>query len=206
MALPTMRAAQSTGTSGSYFKAHGRLSSERRVPRPPRHEASARSHDMRSARLTQGGTDAVAQPFMGLADLFGRNDWVPTGGVPATAANFENLRHAPNGTIWWSELRQLIPAGTPNTYEFGPRALRGFKFEWVEPGNTRYHVHGHEPDLGAPVGGAGGAGWVVRIRRNNVWLLAQPWAPAHPAGQPPMDWSAANGAAALAHIPFDPNR
>ncbi|MBZ4420137.1 polymorphic toxin type 30 domain-containing protein [Myxococcus sp. RHSTA-1-4] len=206
MPLPTMRAAQSTGASGTYFKARGGLSSERRTSHPSRRESPARAHGTGSAPRTRGGTAAVAQPFIGLADLFGGNDWVPTGGVPATAANFENLRHAPNGTIWWSELRQLIPAGTPNTYEFGPRAPRGFKFEWVEPGPTRYHVHGHEPDAGAPIGGAGGAGWVVRIRRNNVWLLAAPWAPAHPAGMAPTDWSAAGGAAALAHIPFDPNQ
>ncbi len=65
-----------------------------------------------------------------------------------------------------------IPFGTPDTFEFEPRSQRGFKFDWTDASNTAWHVHAHEPDQGAQAGHAGGLTWVVRIRKNQDWLLS----------------------------------
>ncbi|MCG7534150.1 hypothetical protein [Pseudoalteromonas sp. OOF1S-7] len=138
----------------------------------------------------------------GLAGLFGLELWVPTGAPNPTRADFQNLLNG--GTINADQLMAVIPAGLENTFEIGPRTQRGFKFEW---GN--WHVHGHEADAGAHAGHVGGAGWIVRIRDGNQWLLSQPLISDHPVGHvnyfAPTSWAAANGqfARAHSHIPLD---
>ncbi|MGB0944642.1 MAG: hypothetical protein ACPGUE_19705 [Marinomonas sp.] len=137
---------------------------------------------------------------LGLTDLFGLDQWVPTGGAP-TRQDFKNLINA--GRINADQLMSIIPAGLKNTFEIEPRSQRGFKFEW---GN--WHVHGHEPDVGAQAGHVGGAGWVVRIKDGNDWLLSQTLVSNFPVNHAnytaPRDWARANNATvrASSHIPL----
>ncbi len=161
-----------------------------------------RSEKLKFLNKNQESILRAMQKMEGLADLFGLDQWVPAGIVAPTRNDFNNLLNA--GRINANQLMALIPAGLDNTFEIGPRSQRGFKFVW---GN--WHVHGHEPDAGAQVGHIGGAGWVVRIREGNQWLLSQPMIGVFPMGHPdyvaPRNWAAANGqfAQAHSHIPLD---
>jgi hypothetical protein len=142
----------------------------------------------------------------GLADMFGADQWAGTGGVRNHTRNeFENLRVG--NRISWVGLAGLIPATCANSFAFEPRSQRGFKFEWTDPDGGIWHVHGHEPDAGAAAGHVGGAGWVVRIKNGQDWLLSQTYTMVVP-GSPNrnVDWSRSRGGAvaALSHIPFDP--
>nr|WP_147395290.1 polymorphic toxin type 30 domain-containing protein [Azospirillum cavernae] len=142
-----------------------------------------------------------------MADMFGLNDWLPTGGArDHTRAEFEALRGA-GGRIDWAQLSALIPANCTNLFQFEPRTQRGFKFEWSDPTAGNWHVHGHEPDAGAAAGHAGAAGWVVRISHNGDWLLSTTYDMVVPGtGTVPTDWSRSRSAnvARLSHIPFTP--
>ena len=129
-----------------------------------------------------------------------KDRWIPTGGNP-TRTDFENLLNG--GAINANSLMKVIPAGLKNKFVPESRTTWGFKFEW---GN--WHVHGHEPDRGAVAGHAGGAGWVVRIRQNNDWLLANMQVSNFPLGHAnyfaPRYWSRGRSAFVMrhSHIPL----
>jgi hypothetical protein len=151
------------------------------------------------AKATRPGSRGVRQRLIGLAALFGGDEWdaggtrAPTGAVQTTAATslaFENLRN--NGQIDAAALVALIPAACHNTFEVEARTQRGFKYDWLDGNGVAWRVWGHEPDAGAPAGHAGAAGWTVRIRRNgNRFLMSQQVVPPqgnaydwHQAGNP----------------------
>lgn len=152
--------------------------------------------------LSRHRSQVIHRAKEGLADLFGADEWVPTGGAP-TAADFERLLNA--NSIDLNALLQTIPTGTPNTFQFEPRSQRGFKFEW--PG---WHIHGHEPDAGAQAGHVGGAGWIVRIQNTTTkeYLLSDTlisnFQPGHANYKPPTNWAKAttDTTRGRSHIPL----
>ncbi|WP_273048951.1 hypothetical protein [Pseudoalteromonas sp.] len=160
------------------------------------------SPSMHSSNKKQNTKRKPIQRMEGLAGLFGLDQWVPTGAPILTRADFQNLLHG--GRIDADQLMGVIPAGLQNTFDIGPRTQRGFKFEWGD-----WHVHGHEADAGAQAGHVGGAGWVVRIRNGNQWLLSEPLVSVHPDDHlkyfEPRNWASANGQFARehSHIPLD---
>lgn len=145
----------------------------------------------------------VLQRMIGLADLFGVDDWeaggnrAPAGAATttvATSANFENLRVA--AQIDAAQLVALVPVGCANVFEFESRTQRGFKYQWNDTNGVAWTVWGHEPDAGAGAGYAGGAGWTVRIRRANHYLMDQTINP--PVGVA-YDWAVPNTPAKVQH-------
>lgn len=104
-----------------------------------------------------------------------------------------------NGTLDFGQLDGLIPRGTPNTWNAQPtdRIKYGFKYEWVSPDGTRWHVHGHAPDPQAPHNSNASNGWVVRIKCNNKFLMDTPNAPA----QGGSHWTRNPNNANKTHVP-----
>lgn len=101
---------------------------------------------------------------IGLADLFGRGEWQPTGMIRDTAhtkSQFQALLRAGHmvAGVNYVELMSAIPYGLVDQFEIERRSQRGFKFEWEDAQGVAWHVHGHEPDAGALAGHAGGQGW-----------------------------------------------
>jgi hypothetical protein len=131
----------------------------------------------------------VQRAAIGLADLFGKDQWVPTGGANPTRPHFEALRNG--GQINADALLAVIPTGLSNTFEIESRTQRGFKFAW-NSGEQDWLVWGHEADAGAAAGHAGAAGWTVRIREGNRFLMAQQ---VNPDVGVPYNWAVANTAA-----------
>jgi len=128
---------------------------------------------------------------IGLSDLFGAGEWVPAGMVKNTKNtknDFYNLVHniahpgRINGGGTCSNILQLIPVGTANTFEFESRSQRGFKFIWLDIDGVRWQVHGHEPDAGALSGHVGAMAWSVRIQSGKDYLMSEEWVSDFPPG------------------------
>lgn len=76
-----------------------------------------------------------------------------------------------NGKITSNDISSIIPKGTKNTWdpENGSVFKDGFKYEWTHNG-TKYHVHGHTKDMGAPIDSNAFKGPTVRVKIGNRWL------------------------------------
>jgi hypothetical protein len=159
-------------------------------------------------RSRQVGGRHPIQRMIGLAELFGQDEWnaggtrAPAGAVAATLATrtaFANLRAA--GQIDAAALVGEVPVGCANTFEIEPRSQRGFKYQWNDTNGTAWTVWGHEADAGAALGHVGGAGWTVRIRNGNHFLMA---ATINPPVGVPYDWATATTPIRIAasHIPL----
>jgi hypothetical protein len=150
---------------------------------------------------------------IGLTALFGDDLWVPTGVNMLTVA----CRNAFLGLIAGGQINSngtcanilaLIPANTPNTFEFEPRCQRGFKFVWNDLNNILWQVHGHEADAGAAFGHVGGAGWTCRIRSGQDYLMSVPWTSPFPTSHAnylaPTSWKSGNSNWVIqhSHIPL----
>ena len=108
-----------------------------------------------------------------------------------------------NGKIDFAQLDHLVPRSTANLWNANPgdRIQMGFKYEWnnnVPGDNTKWHVHGHAPDPGAPFDANASNGWVIRIKHGNRWLLGEINNPANGA---PSHWTRNANRANDTHIP-----
>lgn len=123
-----------------------------------------------------------------------RDAFQPWNPANPTRADFAALRAA--GAIDVSALMLVIPVAADDDWVIIPgRTTRGFKFTWND-GVSDWEVWGHEPDLGAAVGYAGAAGWTVRIKCGNQYLMDQQIAP--PVGAA-YDWATATTPARVQH-------
>ncbi|MFC7422139.1 hypothetical protein ACFQNF_19970 [Iodobacter arcticus] len=144
----------------------------------------------------------------GLADLFGTDQWTPTGAVKTTAQtqyDFELLVQAHvnpltpgviDGGGTCANILAAIPAGQQNTFEFEPRSQYGFKFRWTDANGVQWQVHGHEPDAGAVVGHVGAGAWTMRVQCGNAFMMSRQLVSDFPAIHanytPPTFWSRCN--------------
>jgi hypothetical protein len=159
-------------------------------------ERSDRQTSMRQISMPGKTRSTTVQRSIGLAELFGHDEWeagggrAPTGAIQntvATTAAFAGLRAG--GSIDAALLVAQVPAGCQNDFEIESRTQRGFKYSWNDTNGVAWLVWGHEPDAGAALGHVGGNQWSVRIRRGNQFLMS---ATINPPVGVAYDWAQAN--------------
>jgi hypothetical protein len=207
-----MNAPQSTKASPARAEAPGPCRISRQPPAPGGAVAQAKAVPVRCELRVPPRRTGIVQSATNSENTIGsisellatiaadRATFQPQGANNPTQANFEALRNA--GRIAVNDLMAIIPAGADDEWESFPgRTQRGFKFAW-RAGAVDWVVWGHEPDLGAAPGHAGAAGWTVRIRRGNQYLMDTTINP--PVGAA-YDWALGNTPAKIqhSHIPLD---
>lgn len=157
------------------------LRSKGQAPPPTRYQPAGAAVQAKPAAVQRYGGHDEHRSRQDREDLF-----QPWNAANPTAADFEGLRAG--GAIALAALMNQIPVTADDEWVVMPdRTTRGFKFTWNDGAND-WEVWGHEPDLGAAAGHAGAAGWVVRIKCGNRFLMNQQVVP--PVGGA-YDWAPA---------------
>jgi hypothetical protein len=157
-------------------------------PPPTRYQISAATAQAKPGVVQRvSATDA-------LRSRLDRDAFQPWNAANPTRANFEALRNG--AAIDVAALMLVVPVDADDDWVVIPgRTTRGFKYTWNDGAND-WEVWGHEPDQGAAAGHAGAAGWTVRIKCGNQYLMDQQIVP--PVGGA-YDWAPGNSAARVQH-------